>query len=99
MSTGTTDRPTNRTPGRRRGGPRGMAPTTRRGAQRDHAGRRRARRALVRQGRVYDLAHVLDEHIPAFPGPFVPPVPHDHLRTNSTAVRPVQGPRGSAATT
>ncbi|HEY3240506.1 MAG TPA: cyclase family protein [Acidimicrobiia bacterium] len=24
--------------------------------------------ALVRQGRVFDLAHVLDEHIPAFPG-------------------------------
>ena len=23
---------------------------------------------LVRQGRVYDLAHVLDQHIPAFPG-------------------------------
>lgn len=23
---------------------------------------------LVKQGRVYDLAHVLDEHVPAFPG-------------------------------
>ncbi|MBW7886507.1 MAG: cyclase family protein, partial [Caldilineaceae bacterium] len=23
---------------------------------------------LVQQGRVYDLAHVLDEHVPAFPG-------------------------------
>ena len=23
---------------------------------------------LVREGRVFDLAHVLDEHIPAFPG-------------------------------
>src|SRR5712691_12822212 len=24
--------------------------------------------SLVRQGRVFDLAHVLDEHVPAFPG-------------------------------
>ena len=24
--------------------------------------------ALVRRGRVYDLSHVLDEQIPAFPG-------------------------------
>jgi hypothetical protein len=24
--------------------------------------------ARVREGRVFDLAHVLDEHVPAFPG-------------------------------
>jgi hypothetical protein len=28
----------------------------------------RAAAGLVRQGRIYDLGHVLDEHIPAFPG-------------------------------
>jgi kynurenine formamidase len=29
---------------------------------------RRSALALVRQGRMYDLAHVLDEHVPVFPG-------------------------------
>jgi hypothetical protein len=32
----------------------------------DH--KRAAALALVRQGRMYDLGHVLDEHVPVFPG-------------------------------
>jgi hypothetical protein len=37
-------------------------------AERDHAGKVLEAVRLVRQGRVYDLAHVLDQGIPAFPG-------------------------------
>jgi kynurenine formamidase len=49
--------------------------------------------ALVRQGRVYDLAHVLDEHIPAFPGRSF----HQYLTTSAHQLNqrsPGAGPRG-----
>ncbi|MBZ0276802.1 MAG: cyclase family protein [Anaerolineae bacterium] len=47
----------------------------------------------VRQGRVYDLGHILDEHVPAFPGRSF----HQHLVTSAHQLnrrRPDAGPAG-----
>ena len=52
----------------------------------------------MRNGRVFDLAHVLDEHIPAFPGRSF----RQYLTTNAHHLnrrRPDAGPEGSVATT
>jgi kynurenine formamidase len=48
---------------------------------------------LVKQGRVYDLSHILDEYVPAFPGRTF----HQHLVTSAHQLnrrRPDAGPDG-----